>query len=73
MTHEEKIARRERIYQKATALMDRLERACAEPMGWQEMMDAADILLDLSRVEKNMAKAHHYECGHAHHIEDKKY
>lgn len=71
MTHEEKIARREKIYHKAATLMERLEKACAEPMGWSEMMDAADILVDLSRVEKNMAKVHYYEGERPHHDEKK--
>lgn len=71
MTHEEKISRREKIYHKSAALMERLEKACAEPMGWPEMMDAADILVDLSRVEKNMAKVHYYESEHPVHNEKK--
>lgn len=72
MTHEEKIARREEIYHKAKALMERLGKACAEPMGWPEMMDAADMLKDLSEVEKNMAKVHYYESEAPHH-EGKRY
>lgn len=72
MTHEEKIACREKIHHKARTLMERLEKACSEPMGWQEMMWAADILKDLSSVDKNIAKAHYYESEHPHH-EDKKY
>lgn len=72
MTHEEKIARREKLYHKARTLMERLEKACAEPMGWAEMMDASDIIKDMSEVEKNMAKVHYYESEHPHH-ESKKY
>jgi hypothetical protein len=72
MTHEEKIARREKIHHHSISLMERLEKACSEPMGWQEMMDAADIIKDMSEVEKNMAKVHYYESEHPYH-EDRKY
>ena len=71
MTHEEKIARREEIYHKSKTLMERLGKACAEPMGWPEMMDAADILKDLSEVEKNMAKVHYLESERPVHDEKK--
>ena len=71
MTYEEKIANREKIHHKAKTLMERLEKACAEPMGWPEMMDAADIIKDMSEVEKNMAKVHYYESEHPHHDEKK--
>lgn len=72
MTHEEKLACRDAIHHKGRILMERLEKACSEPMGWAEMMDAADILKDLSEVEKNIAKAHYYESERPHH-EGKKY
>ena len=54
--------------------MDRLEKACADstPITWQEMMWAADIMKDLSSVEKNLAKTHYYENEHPQH-DDKKY
>lgn len=72
MTHEEKKAHREHIQHHAKGLMERLERACQEPMGWEEMVWAARILKSLSSVDKNIAKTHYYECEHPHH-EDKKY
>jgi hypothetical protein len=71
MTHEERIAFRSEIEHKAKSLMERLKKACAEPMGWSEMMDASDILKDLSEVEKNLAKVHHLESEHPVHDEKK--
>ena len=66
MTHEERVMLRDKLEHKAKSLMDRLEKACAEitPMTWQEMVWAADIMKDLSSVEKNLAKANYYESEH---------
>lgn len=74
MTHEERTMFRNKLEHKASKLMDRLEKACADstPITWQEMMWSADIMKDLSSVEKNLAKIHHLESEHPHH-EDKKY
>ena len=66
MTHEEKMACRDAIHHEARMLMERIRKASSEPMGWAEMMDAADILKDLSEVEKNFAKAHYYESERPH-------
>lgn len=73
MTHEERTAFRMKLEHKAKSLMDRLEKACAEntPITWQEMMWASDIMKDLSEVEKNLAKVHHYESEHPVHDEKK--
>lgn len=71
MTHEERTAFRMTLEHKAKSLMDRLEKACAEPMGWSEMMDASDIMKDLSEVEKNLAKIRHLESEHPVHDEKK--
>ena len=74
MTFEEKAMFRDKLEHKAKSLMDRLEKACADstPITWQEMMWAADIMKDLSSVEKNLAKVYHYESQDPFH-EDKKY
>lgn len=74
MTHEERTMFRTKLEHKAKSLMDRLEKACADstPITWQEMMWAADIMKDLSSVEKNLAKTHYYENEHPQH-DDKKY
>ena len=72
MTYEERMAFRSELEHKARFLMEKLKKACAEPMGWAEMMDAADMLVDFSRIEKNMAKVHYYESERPHH-EDKRY
>lgn len=71
MTREERIAFRDKLSHKAKSLVDRLEKACSEPMGWPEMMDAADIIKDMSEVEKNLAKIHHYESERPHYDEKK--
>lgn len=73
MTHEERQAFRTKLEHKAKSLMDRLEKACADstPITWQEMMWAADIMKDISSVEKNLAKVHYYESEHPHHDEKK--
>jgi hypothetical protein len=72
MTYEERMAFRSELEHKARFLMEKLKKACAEPMGWSEMMDASDIVKDLSEVEKNLAKVHYYESERPVH-DDKKY
>lgn len=32
---------------------------------WDEAMDFADIVKDLTEAEKNLAKAHYYYCEHS--------
>lgn len=71
MTHEERVAFRLKLEHKAKFLVEKLEKACSEPMGWPEMMDAADIIKDMSEVEKNLAKIHHYESERPHYDEKK--
>lgn len=71
MTREERIAFRDKLSHKAKFLVEKLEKACSEPMGWPEMMDAADIIKDMSEVEKNLAKTHHYESERPHYDEKK--
>lgn len=74
MTHEEIVMFRQKLEHKAKSLIERLDKACADgtPVTWQEMMWAADIMKDLSYVDKNIAKARYYESEHPHH-EEKKY
>lgn len=74
MTHEERIMFRQKLEHKAFALYGRLEKVCAdsEQMTLGQMSEAADIMKDLSEVEKNLAKAHYYEREHPHY-EEKKY
>ena len=72
MTYEEKVACRDAIHPEGKMLMERLKKVVSEPIGLAEMMDVADILKDLSYVEKNIAKAHYYESERPHY-EDKKY
>lgn len=74
MTHEEKMAVREKLEWKTSELFERLERFCMENSGLtlSQMGIVSDILKDMSEVEKNLAKIHHLESEHPHH-EDKKY
>jgi hypothetical protein len=72
MTHEEKMVCRDAIHHEGRMLMERLKKVVSEPIGLAEMMDVADILKDLSYVEKNIAKAHYYESERPRY-EDKKY
>lgn len=74
MKHEERIAMRGMIEHKSADLLERLERFCAAASGLtlMEMGEVADMLKDLSEVEKNLAKAHHYE-NECPRYEDKKY
>lgn len=74
MTHEERIAMRDMVEHKSVDLLSRLERFCSENAGLTlpQMGEVADMLKDISEVEKNLAKAHHYEKEHPRH-EDKKY
>ena len=71
---EERIAMREMIEHKSADLLERLERFCAAASGLtlMEMGEVADMLKDLSEVEKNLAKAHHYE-NECPRYEEKKY
>lgn len=73
MTYEEKTVIREKIAWKASDLLERLERFCSEVSGLtlMQMGEVSDILKDLSEVEKNLAKVHHYESEHPVHDEKK--
>ena len=73
MTHEERIAIREKIAWKSADLLERLERFCSEASGLtlMQMGEVSDILKDLSEVEKNMAKIHHLESERPVHDEKK--
>ena len=74
MKHEERIAMRDMIERKSADLLGRLERFCAESAGLTLMQigEVSDTLKDLSEVEKNLAKTHHYESEHPRY-EEKKY
>ena len=74
MKHDERIAMRDMIERKSADLLGRLERFCAESAGLTLMQigEVSDALKDLSEVEKNLAKTHHYESEHPHY-EEKKY
>lgn len=73
MTYEEKTVIREKIAWKSSDLLERLERFCSEVSGLtlMQMGEVSDILKDLSEVEKNLAKVHHYESEHPVHDEKK--
>lgn len=74
MTHEERMAVREKVERKSADLLERLERFCSETSGLtlSQMGEVADMLKDISEVEKNLAKAHHLEREHPRY-EEKKY
>lgn len=74
MTHEERMVVREKVEFKSADLLERLERFCLENIGLtlSQMGEVADIIKDISEVEKNLAKAHHYEKESPRH-EEKKY
>lgn len=74
MKHEERIAMRGKIEHKSADLLERLERFCTAASGLtlMEMGEVADMLKDLSEIEKNLAKAHHYESDSPRY-EDKKF
>lgn len=73
MTHEERIAIREKIAWKSADLLERLERFCAESSGLTLMQigEVSDVLKDLAEVEKNMAKVRHLESERPVHDEKK--
>lgn len=73
MTHEERMAMRNMIEHKSADLLERLERFCSETSGitLMQMGEVANILKDLSEVEKNMAKIRHLESEHPVHDEKK--
>lgn len=74
MKHEERMAMRDMVEHKSIDLMARLERFCSENAGLtlSQMGEVADMLKDISEVEKNLAKAHHYETERPRY-EEKKY
>lgn len=74
MKHEERMAMRDMVEHKSVDLLARLERFCSESTGLtlSQMGEVADMLKDISEVEKNLAKAHHYETERPRY-EEKKY
>lgn len=66
MTTEERKMLYDRFHSGALMMTERLERICKEKATWtfSEMSYVADIMKDMSEVEKNIAKAHMYYCEH---------
>lgn len=67
MTHEERKKLYDDFHSGVRMMMDRLEKVAREEseMTIDEMGKVADIMKDLSVVEKSIAKAHHCYAEHS--------
>lgn len=66
MTNEERKNMYERFHSGVKMYLDRIEKISREKATWTmtELGDIADIMKDMSEVEKNIAKAHMIYCDH---------
>lgn len=63
MTHEEKMAMRKAIYEHLGILLNKVHRMfeSSSELTVQQMIDASDILKDISSADKSLSKACYYD------------
>jgi hypothetical protein len=63
MTHEEKMAMRKAIYEHMNILLNKVHKmfAASNELTVQQMLDASDILKDISSADKSLSKACYYD------------
>lgn len=63
MTHEEKTQMRKAIYEHLNILLDKVHKMfqSSSELTIQQMMDASDILKDISSADKSLSKACYYD------------
>lgn len=74
MTHEEKIQMRKAIYEHLGILLSKVHKMfeSSNELTVQQMMDASDILKDISKADSAMSKACYYDSMRGT-SDDKKY
>jgi len=74
MTHEEKMAMRKNIYAHLSVLLEKVHKMfqSSSELTVQQMLDASDILKDLSKADSALSKSCYYESK-ADWSDDKKY
>ena len=74
MTHEEKMAMRKNIYTHLGILLEKVHKMfqSSNELTVQQMLDASDILKDLSKADSALSKSCYYESK-ADWSDDKKY
>ena len=67
MTHEEKMAMREKIYAHLSVLLEKIHKMfqSSNELTVQQMLDASDILKDLSKADSALSKSCYYDSIHA--------
>ena len=72
ITHEEKMALRENLYRHGMVLMDKIQKMFDAGNLTQSQMDfAADVMKDIAKMDKALAKACYYDSIHG--SDDKAY
>lgn len=63
MTHEEKMAMRKAIYEHLNILLNKVHKmfASSNELTVQQMLDASDILKDISSADKSLSKSCYYD------------
>lgn len=62
MTHEEKMALRENLYRHGMVLMDKVQKMInAGNLTQSQMEFAADVMKDIAKMDKSLAKACYYD------------
>lgn len=74
MTHEEKMAMRKNIYAHLSVLLEKVHKMfqSSSELTIQQMLDASDILKDLSKADSALSKACYYDSKKGD-SDDKKY
>jgi hypothetical protein len=74
MTHEEKMAMRKAIYEHLNILLNKVHKmfSSSNELTVQQMIDASDILKDISKADSAMSKSCYYDSMRGT-SDDKKY
>ena len=74
MTHEEKHEMRKAIYEHLNILLEKVHKmfSSSSELTVQQMIDASDILKDISSADKSLSKACYYDSKRGD-ADDKKY
>ena len=64
ITHEEKMALRENLYKHGMALMEKIQKMfSAGGLTEEQMTFAADVMKDIAKMDKSLAKACYYDSA----------